>query len=307
MKLQKFIKAYSIIFILLSYLTVIAQDNTSIAVINLNAEGISKSEASTISARLRTDLFNTDKFVVLERNKMDEILKEQGFQLSECTTNECVVEVGKLIGVEQIVAGNIGKIGEIITISIRLIDVETGALLRTATEDCECAMETVITKSVRNVAQTLAGKKVKTSTYSFTKDENKSAQQKTYTNQEKKKSYYPTGKYYGQIVLKGGSVIEYIDLRYLNSNKFYYTRKLGDVRNTVNVNISDVSKIEFIELTKEEKSMTRALDKKAKIIFQDGSVRENIYINLASWHWRSKYEEGHLGDAISITIKIKSE
>ena len=34
---------------------------------------------------------------------MEQILVEQGFQQSGCTTNECMVEVGKLIGVENIV------------------------------------------------------------------------------------------------------------------------------------------------------------------------------------------------------------
>ena len=38
---------------------------------------------------------------------MEQILVEQGFQQSGCTTNECMVEVGKLIGVEKIVSGSI--------------------------------------------------------------------------------------------------------------------------------------------------------------------------------------------------------
>ncbi len=157
-------------FLLLLFTNVYTQNKISIAVMDLDAENISNSDARIISARLRTDLFNTEKFIVLERDKMDDILQEQGFQLSGCTKNECVVEVGKLTGVEQMVAGNIGKIGKIITITIRLIDVETGHVLKTATEDCECSIETVVTQSVRNVAQILAGEKVQTSTYKETKE-----------------------------------------------------------------------------------------------------------------------------------------
>jgi len=91
---------------------------------------------------------------------MDEILIEQGFQLSACTTNECVVEAGKLMGVEHMVAGNIAKIDNLFTIDIRLIDVETGKVLKTATEDCECALKDVLTNSLGNVARLLAGLKV---------------------------------------------------------------------------------------------------------------------------------------------------
>ncbi|MCD4693727.1 MAG: hypothetical protein K8R79_12490, partial [Calditrichales bacterium] len=91
---------------------------------------------------------------------MKEILGEQGFQLTGCTSNECVVEAGKVLGVSQIIAGNIGKIGSLYTISIRLIDVQTGKILKMANVDCECRIEKVLTTSVRNVVERLLGKKV---------------------------------------------------------------------------------------------------------------------------------------------------
>jgi TolB-like protein len=137
-----------------------SQTKSSIAVLELEAGGISAYEAQVLSNRLRTELFKTEKFTVLERDKMDEILIEQGFQLSACTTNECAVEVGKLIGVQQIVAGNIAKIDNLFTIDIRLIDVETGKVLKTATEDCECELKDVLTNSIKNVARSMAGLKV---------------------------------------------------------------------------------------------------------------------------------------------------
>ena len=113
---------------------VFAQDKQRIAVMDLDAEGLSGSEARIISARLRSDLFNTGRFVVFERNKMEDILKEQGFQLSGCTSTDCIVEIGKLIGVKKIVSGNVGKIGNLITINIRLIDVESGEVTKTAND-----------------------------------------------------------------------------------------------------------------------------------------------------------------------------
>jgi len=142
-----------------------AQTRTTIAVMELGAAGVAETDAQVITSRLRTDLFNTKKYIVLERDKVNEVLKEQGFQRSMCTTNECVVEVGKLIGVQQMVAGEIGKVGNLYTITIRLIDVESGKVLKTATEDCRCEIETVLTQSVKNVAEILAGNKIQTDTY----------------------------------------------------------------------------------------------------------------------------------------------
>lgn len=155
------------LFFLSLFFHLYAQKSATIAVLDLDAEGISASESRIISARLRTDLFNTGKYTVLERDKMQNILDEQGFQLSGCTTNECVIEAGKLIGVEKIVAGNIGKIGKLITITIRLVDIETGKVLQTATEDCECPIERVVTQSVKNVAEILSGNTVEASDYLF--------------------------------------------------------------------------------------------------------------------------------------------
>jgi len=150
-----------VIFILLCLLFVnytYSQDKISIAVLELDAEGVSKSDARIISDRLRTDLFNTNMFTVIEREKVSEVLKEQGFQLSGCTSNECVIEVGKLIGVQNMVAGKIGKIGTMFTINVRIIDVETGKVLKIASDDCHCPIDQVLTNSVKKVAQILSVK-----------------------------------------------------------------------------------------------------------------------------------------------------
>lgn len=142
-----------------------AQNKINIAVLDLDGEGVTESEARIISSRLRTNLFNTNKFSVIERDAMDQILKEQGFQQSGCTTSECAVEVGKLLGVRLIVAGEIGKLTDLYALSIRLIDVESGKILRTATEDCECSIKEVLTESVKKVSEILSGEKVQEVSY----------------------------------------------------------------------------------------------------------------------------------------------
>lgn len=135
----------------------IGQDKKNIAVLELRPAGISVDQAQILTDRLRSELFKTEKFIVLERDKMNEILEEQGFQLSGCTTNDCAIEIGKLIGVEQIITGDIGKLENLYTLNIRLIDVETGKILNVATEDCECSIKDVLKISIRNVCLKLLG------------------------------------------------------------------------------------------------------------------------------------------------------
>jgi len=149
-----FINKFIIIFIFIG--VSFAQDKIPIAVLELDAVGITSDQASVLTDRLRTELFLQNTFSVLEREKMKEILNEQGFQLSGCTSNECAIEAGKLIGVQKMVAGKIAKFGKLFTLNIRLIDVETGKVLKTATDDCDCEIETVLTKSLKKVANTLS-------------------------------------------------------------------------------------------------------------------------------------------------------
>jgi hypothetical protein len=58
---------------------------------------------------------------------VDEILTEQGFQQSGCTSDECAVEVGALLGVQYMVSGSIGRLGETYTIDAKIVSIETGA------------------------------------------------------------------------------------------------------------------------------------------------------------------------------------
>ena len=119
-------------------------------------QGVTNDEASALSDRLRLELFKTMSFTVVERAMMEQILKEQGFQQSGCTTNECIVEVGRLIGVEQIAGGSISKIGSTYSVSARLVSVETGKILKTATYDFRGEIDDLLVSGMRQIAVKLA-------------------------------------------------------------------------------------------------------------------------------------------------------
>jgi hypothetical protein len=130
--------------------------NENIAVLDLDPTGISMTEAQFLSDRLRTELFETGVFQVVERQKMNSILKEQGFQNTGCTSLECAVEIGQLLNVQKMVAGSIGKIEDIYSISLRLINVQTGAIIKTATRDYNGRLSEVLTDVIPAVARDLS-------------------------------------------------------------------------------------------------------------------------------------------------------
>jgi hypothetical protein len=131
----------------------------TVAVNDLSGEGIEGSEARIISDRLRSELINSEIFRVMERGEMETILKEQGFQQSgACNDQSCMVEMGQILGVKHIIAGTIGKIGGMYTISTRMIDVGTGEVKFSVTLDCKCPISELLTKSVPSIAQQIVTK-----------------------------------------------------------------------------------------------------------------------------------------------------
>jgi len=128
---------------------------TNIAVMDFEGKNVSKDDASALTDRLRATLFMTGKFVILEREKMDAILKEQGFQQSGCTSDACAVEVGQLLAVEQMVVGSISKVGQTYSVTARLVGVEKGNLIGVGTCDLKGDIGDVMT-CLSDVANQLA-------------------------------------------------------------------------------------------------------------------------------------------------------
>jgi TolB-like protein len=108
----------------------------NIAVIDLDSRGgLSASEVGTLTDRLRSMLVGTRAFTVVDRGKMDAILKEVGFQQTGCTTTECAVEIGKMLNVQQIVTGSLGKLGNTYTLDIVVLEVATSQIIKSFSRD----------------------------------------------------------------------------------------------------------------------------------------------------------------------------
>jgi len=125
-------------------------DKLNVAVIDLDAISISIPEAETLTNRLRVELFRTGRFVVLERAKMNEILNEQGFQETGCTTSDCLIEVGQLLNMQQMVSGSVSKFSDVYSIELRIFDVATGAIVGAAVEDVTGSLSNVLTSGMHN-------------------------------------------------------------------------------------------------------------------------------------------------------------
>ncbi|MEW6686097.1 MAG: DUF4384 domain-containing protein [Candidatus Edwardsbacteria bacterium] len=103
----------------------------TLAVIDLTAStGISEEQTERLTDKLMTEIANSGRFTVVERKRIKEVLKEQGLQQTGVCDSVGSVKVGGLLGAQKVVIGNLGKVGEIWAVNVRMIDVETGRIDR---------------------------------------------------------------------------------------------------------------------------------------------------------------------------------
>jgi TolB-like protein len=131
-----------------------------VAVIPFSSRVLDTSAIEGLVSAMGSELMNTGKFRVLERLQMESILKEQGFaQSGACDGSECAIEMGKLLSVDQMVLGSIAKVGDIYTMTARLVNVQTGEILKSATRNSKADIGAILTDILPQLAQALADAK----------------------------------------------------------------------------------------------------------------------------------------------------
>lgn len=131
-----------------------------VAVTSFEGRKVDSIDARTLSDALSDNLVRSNKVRVIERMQMNAILQEQGFQSSgACDNEECAVEIGKLLGVSRIVIGSVSKLGRVYSMSVRMVDVQTGEILKSSMRNSSGRIEELLTISVPELAQELVSTK----------------------------------------------------------------------------------------------------------------------------------------------------
>jgi len=85
--------------------------------------------------KLETALIESGRFKVIEKAKRDQILKEQKDQWSGCFEDSCIVEIGKLLGANYLITGDIIGLAQLFQINIKIIDIEKGVVTEKVTKE----------------------------------------------------------------------------------------------------------------------------------------------------------------------------
>ena len=96
-------------------------------------------------------------YTVVERANIDKILKEQKFQSSGCTDSECAVEIGQLLNADVSVIGTASKFGKTYTLDCRIINVESGEAIESASYTHTGEIDELVKEGIESIAHKLLG------------------------------------------------------------------------------------------------------------------------------------------------------
>ncbi len=101
--------------------------NTTLALLDLDALGVDPTIAQALSEQIRARVSGTKNVRLIERQRIEKVLKEINFQNSGATDAATAARVGKILNVTKMGFGSVSKFGRDIIISVQLVDVESAA------------------------------------------------------------------------------------------------------------------------------------------------------------------------------------
>jgi TolB-like protein len=128
-KINLFERFAILLFIILFPFQTFSREKITVAVLDFEAKNVAQSSTEAVTDLLRTELFNTGHFKVIERQKIKKIVEEQRFQMSGLTDSDQVVEIGRLLNVQKIMIGTVTRLGDTHIINTRIVDVRSGLVV----------------------------------------------------------------------------------------------------------------------------------------------------------------------------------
>lgn len=163
---------YNIIIILLMLLLTvecIADDitNHTLAVLDLEANGVSNVEAKRLSEKIRTRIVwliqnpvyannsDTEKYLLVERSQMDKIFDQFDIQNTVCTDIACAIEFGKMLQFNRIIIRSVNQVGQTFNVTARMVDIESSRTVNVSEVDFKGSIDGLMGSRIQDVADEL--------------------------------------------------------------------------------------------------------------------------------------------------------
>lgn len=101
-----------------------AREKVKIAVVDLTSIGTEETLAKNLTAAVVTELSRLHLLDVVSREEIMKMLSfEENRIMLGCTDAVCLAEIGGALGVDYLVTGNVGKVGDRLLVNLQLIDI----------------------------------------------------------------------------------------------------------------------------------------------------------------------------------------
>jgi TolB-like protein len=124
------------------------------AVMPFSCSGTAEEMGQSVPRFLESKLVNSPYVKLVERSRIDEILKELEFQESRYIEKQAA-QIGKILGARYLITGSIDRLGGDIIVSAKLVDTETSQIVGIREIKCQNCSDEDIFKAVSLLAPTL--------------------------------------------------------------------------------------------------------------------------------------------------------
>ena len=76
-------------------------------------------------------LRNTQSLIMVDQNQIDEVILDNNYQNRDCKSEDCGIEIGKLLGIKNIIVGSLNQIADTCSIKAQMINVIEGEAEKT--------------------------------------------------------------------------------------------------------------------------------------------------------------------------------
>ncbi|MDR0375208.1 MAG: penicillin-binding protein activator LpoB [Treponema sp.] len=101
--------------------------NAAIAVLSVGSNNAAISEA--IVDELEFNLVRARRFTIVDRGRLDQIRREQNFQLSGDVSDDSAISIGSMLGAGVVIVGNVATDGSTGRITVRALDTQTAQIV----------------------------------------------------------------------------------------------------------------------------------------------------------------------------------
>ncbi len=105
-----------------------------VAILTMESAGLPSGDAQFITELVRAAAVQRGYWRVVEREELTRVLSEQALSLAGCFEAKCAIRVGRMLGARYVVTGSCNIMDNVPVAVEKLIEVETGRVLRMAVE-----------------------------------------------------------------------------------------------------------------------------------------------------------------------------